>query len=184
MNIAFYLKHFPSTGAPIIGGSAKALHGMAYGLVKNGAKVTILCEGKRRSSVVTDGGYKVECFSNRRKFRTFIVSPELKKFVKENFSSKDSLITIHGIFNPSGYSISRFLRANKIPYILAPQDPYHPTIFKKNRHLKLPYWYLFERRVLRQASSVQVFDKRHAVWLERLGVKTPVIAAPPGFSAN
>lgn len=181
MNIGIYLKHFPPIGGPIIGGTAKAVQGIAAGLAANGEKVTILCEGKIRSSTIMENGYKIECFINP-KYRTFTISDDLKNFVHDNFMSKDSLVIVNGIFNPSVYGVARFLKSNNIPYVLAPHDPYHPAIFKKNRHLKLPYWFLFERKVLNEASSVQVLDTRHAEWLEKLGIKTPVIAAPNGFS--
>jgi glycosyltransferase involved in cell wall biosynthesis len=77
--------------------------------------------------------------------------------------------------------MSRLLKKYGVPYIAFPLDPYHPSIFEKNSHLKWPYWYLLEQHMLRQATAIQVLDISHTQWLRRLGIETPVIAIPCGF---
>lgn len=108
------------------------------------------------------------------------MSVELQQFVCEN--GEGSLFVLNGIFHLATYAMSRLLHRQGIPYILAPHDPYHPTIFTKNAHRKWPYWYLRERRMLREAAAIQVLDIRHRQWLPRLGVDTPVIESTNGYA--
>ena len=91
---------------------------------------------------------------------------------------------LNGIFDPRVYAVARLLKKQGIPYIAAPHDPYHPAIFGTNAHLKWPYWYLVERRMLAGAKAVQVLDERHEHWLRRLGVRVPVIEISNGFMAE
>ncbi len=180
MKLYLYLKQFPPQGDKLNGGMTKAIHGLASGLASCGADVTILCEGVASSSFQAQADYKIECFANdKHKHPSFKIATGLKEYI--NNLSRDSLVILNGIFHCSVYSLSQFLRKKNISYIVAPHDPYHPSIFKNNAHLKLPYWYLLEQRMLKQAKAVQVLDIRHAQWLRRLGVHTPVIATSNGF---
>ncbi|MUG96761.1 glycosyltransferase [Scytonema sp. UIC 10036] len=180
MNIFLYLKHFPPYGDNLNEGTCKAVHGLASGLAACGARVTILCESLEDSSYQAKDGYEILSFANKNSQPSFQISTELKKYICD--SAKDSLVILNGIFHRSVYSFANFLNKYSIPYILAPHDPYHPTIFQKNAHLKLPYWFLFERRILKQAKAIQVLDIRHVEWLRRLKINTPVIEVPNGFS--
>src|SRR5206468_612310 len=58
----------------------------------------------------------------------------------------------------------------------------HPTIFQKNAKMKWPYWYLFERPMLRRALAVQVLDRRHGDLLKDRGVRTPIVEVVNGYS--
>ncbi|MDY6802776.1 MAG: glycosyltransferase [Cyanobacteriota bacterium] len=180
MKIALYLKIFPPRGEPLNRGISKAVDGLAFGLAECGNKVTILCEANKDSSLQTDKGYEIKCFANlSKKWGIFSLASGLKKYLKEN--PKPDLVIISGIFHPSVYALARFLKKLAIPYISWPHDPYHPSIFSKNSHLKWPYWYLLERPMLKQANAVQVLDIRHGEFLRNLGVNTPVIEVPNGF---
>lgn len=188
MNIYLYLKHFLPSGNDLNEGTRKSVHGLASGLVNNGASVTILCEGTRNCVHQSTFGYKIRCFVNSNSgsygsvadSASFTIAPGFEEFFRSR--KDDTLVILNGIFHRSVYSISRLLKKYSIPYIVAPHDPYHPSIFKKNAHLKLPYWYLFEKRVLNQAAAVQVLDKQHGKWLQKLHVQTPVIEVLNGFS--
>jgi glycosyltransferase involved in cell wall biosynthesis len=181
MQVMLYLKHFPPTG-PVNDGTSTAVDGLASGLAENGARVTVLCEGPARKSVRNGRGYDVECFANPKPFRTFALSPELERYVAERTASRRSVCLINGMFNPPVYSMGRCLRRHSVPYVMVPHDPYDPVVFRRNPHLKWPYWYLFERRLLRQARAVQVMDERHGAWLPGLGVDTRVIHAENGIA--
>jgi glycosyltransferase involved in cell wall biosynthesis len=190
MNLYLYLKHFPPYGDDLNEGTRKSVHGLAGGLAACGADVTVICEGTRDSVFQSDAGYTIRCFANPKSKESeaiansasFTISPGLESFVQTQ--KKNSLFILNGIFHKSVYSFSRVLKKHSVPYIVAPHDPYHPFIFKKNAHLKLPYWHLLEKRVLQQAKAVQVLDQRHEEWLRRLGVRTPVIEVPNGFSPS
>lgn len=189
MNVYLYLKMFPplGKGEKMHNGAVKAVHGLASGLVNCGAKVEILCEGSRSedlndSSCQTDAGYTIKWFANSSRHLSFKIATGLQEYIRNEV--KPGLVILNGIFHPSVYGMSRLLKKQSIPYIVAPHDPYHPSIFTKNAHLKWPYWYFLEHRLLKQARAIQVLDSRHAQWLRHLGVATPIVETPNGFSAE
>ncbi|MFZ5512571.1 MAG: glycosyltransferase, partial [Pseudomonadota bacterium] len=99
----------------------------------------------------------------------------------DGLKQRDALVVLNGIFHPSLYSLSRLLSRKDVPFVVAPHGPYHPWLFRKNAHLKWPYWYLIERHLLQRARALQFLDKRQAVWSRRLGIDKPVVEAPNGF---
>ena len=115
----------------------------------------------------------------RRRFPPGGVSDGLKQYLLDR--RRDVLVVLDGVFHPSVYAVSHWLRKNGVPYVAAPHDPYHPSIFRKNAHVKWPYWYLRERPMLRAAAAVQVLDGRHGAFLKRLRVRTEVFETPNGF---
>jgi glycosyltransferase involved in cell wall biosynthesis len=88
------------------------------------------------------------------------------------------------MFHPGAFAMARILHRYGVPYVAVPHDPYDEAVFRRNAYLKWPYWYLFERRLLRRASAVQVLDIRHAEGLRRLGIDVPVIEAPNGVAPD
>lgn len=179
MKLFLYLKHFPPQDGRPNEGASKFLYGLASGLAICGAEVTVLCEGVERISVQTSEGYQIECFANPKSQPSFNLAPALKDYVVTRL--QDSLVILYGMFHLSVYALSRLLRQHQIPYIVSPLDPYHPSIFSKNAHLKWPYWYLLEQKLLKQASAIEVLDIRHTEWLRRLGVQTQTLATPNGY---
>jgi glycosyltransferase involved in cell wall biosynthesis len=182
MQVMLYLKHFPAAGAPVLGGTAIAVAGLASGLCANGARVTVLCEGAERSSVRTEAGYAIECFAARRRYRSF--APELQRYVAERLAANRGLCLLNGMFHPGVYAMGRLLHRHRVPYVVVPHDPYDRAVFRMNAHLKWPYWYLFERGLLRRAKAVQVLDMNHAASLRRLGIDVPVIETPNGVASD
>lgn len=180
MRVALYLKHFPPAGAPLVGGTATAVDGLAAGLAQNGAEALVLCEGAARSSTTVRRGYRIECFRNPAPYANFSVAPELPRFAAEQLRAGSGLCLLNGMFHPSCFALGRALRRHGVPYVAIPHDPYDRWMFRRNPHLKWPYWYLFERRHLRGARAIQILDRRHEEVLRRLGIDTPVIEAPNG----
>jgi glycosyltransferase involved in cell wall biosynthesis len=178
--IYLYLKYFPGTGYPIVGGSCKAVHGLAKGFAACGVKVTVLCEGGGKEHVESYAGYEIHSFPATYSISKFSVSPNLRRFLSEQLANS-ALVILNGNFTPSLFSISNLLRKRDIDYLIAPHGTYHPNIFKRNPHLKWPYWYLFEKTMLNRASAVQILDNRQEIHLRRLGVGTSVICAPNGY---
>lgn len=175
-----YLREFPALGDRIHSGTCKAVHGLAAGLVENGADVTVLCENDLEHACTTPHGYKIRSFRNPPgRFSVLHLSNTLKKFIE---NEPPALTILNGIFHPSVALLSRFLGKRQIPYIVAPHDPYHPSIFSQKAFLKAVFWHFLERRMLRQAQCVQVLDLRHADFLEARGVYTPVIEVQNGYA--
>jgi glycosyltransferase involved in cell wall biosynthesis len=191
LTIYHYLRDFPAEADHLNGGMEKAVAGLAAGLAQvaqthaQPVQSVILCEGPRDADVVRDGNVRVRAFDNRAtQHKRFGIAPSLKRFVADELHAQrsDSLVVLHAIFHPSVHLLSRMFRRLNIPYVAAPHDPYHPSIFSANRTLKLFYWYLMERPMLRGARAVQVLDERHGVYLRQLGIDTPIIEVVNGFS--
>lgn len=182
MQLYFYTRSF-STDRKYINseGTRKALHGLVTGLAECGTEVTVLCEGDVDALWTMAEGYSIRQFQNLQKRNKFKIAASLKQFVQTKLSNKN-LVILSGIFQPNIHSLAVYLSKNGIPYVAWPHDPYNPAIFSKNSHLKLTYWYLFEKEVLKRATATQILDTRHAEYLRNLGIKTPVIAVPNGFA--
>lgn len=181
MRLFVYLQYFPADDESPHLGICKAVHGLAQGFAENGTPVVVLCEGEQDSIRQMAPGYEVRCIAGAPPARLYgSVSSALRSFVIEN--SHDSLYVLNGIFHPGVCALAVLLRQLNIPYIVAPHDPYHPTIFSKNSLLKWPYWFLRERPMLNGALAVQVLDARHGQWLARLGITVPVIETTNGYA--
>ena len=128
-------------------------------------------------------GYEIRVYPANHTHPSFRLSSALVAFLTENVTPTDRVI-LNGIFHRSVYSVSKVLKRQNSPYIVAPHDPYHPAIFQKNKVLKTVYWHLKEARMLRSAAAVQILDMRHAQWLQKRGIDTPTIALPNGFESQ
>jgi glycosyltransferase involved in cell wall biosynthesis len=180
MRLWIFNREFPPTGDKHNTGVIKAVHGLAAGLAEAGQEVTVLCENVEDSVYASPAGYTVRCFANPKHNRPFsTLSSGMKQFIAS--ADYPVVALLNGIFNPSVYRMSRELRKARIPYVVAPHDPYHPEIFRRRRIVKSIYWHLFESKLLRQARCVQVLDQRHEHWLRRLDITTPVIECQNGF---
>jgi len=179
LDVQMYLQHFPPTGEGLNDGTAKAVHGLAGGLVECGARVTVLCEGEADSRVRSPRGYEIACFAASRSTVPGAIGAGLRRHVKS--LPPRTLVVLNGAFHPSVYAMSRLLRKANVPYVAAPHDPYHPAIFAKGPLRKWAYWHAFERPMLRGARAVQVLDARHETFLRQRGVDTTVIATGNGF---
>jgi glycosyltransferase involved in cell wall biosynthesis len=183
MRLFVYLQDFPADGEAANLGICKAVHGLAQGFAESGTPVVVLCEGDQDSVRQLAPGYEVRCIAGAPPARLYgSVSSGLRNFLIEN--SKDALYVLNGIFHPGVCAVASLLRQINVPYIVAPHDPYHPTIFSKNSLLKWPYWYLRERPMLNGAVAVQVLDARHGQWLARLGITVPVIETTNGYAQS
>ena len=177
MQIYLYLRDFPAFDAPPNSGFEKAVSGLAWGFNQCGIKVTILCEGQHDSIYKSRNGYVVRCFA---KASNFVASHSLENFIRNHIVREDVVI-LNGMFNPRVYFISQTLRNYGIPYIFAPHGQYNSTLFAKNPHLKLTYWYLFERPMLQAASIIQTLNPEQVVWLKGAGIQTRIIETTNGF---
>ena len=178
LRVNLYLKHFPPSGGPLVGGTSKAVAGFASGLAKYGTAVTVLCEGPRESTCELE--YVVRSFSEVHTRNPFALSPGLVAFLRA--TAQHSVTVLNGMFHPSVYSLARLLSQMGGAYIVAPHGAYDPLLFRQKPHLKWPYWFCFERPALNGSMAIQVLDRRHSSWLRRLGISTAVIEVPNGLS--
>jgi glycosyltransferase involved in cell wall biosynthesis len=182
VKLYLYLKHFPSRGAPLVGGTVKAVHGLASGLASCGADVTILCEGPDPGGHETEDGYRIRCFKNSVEKPSLRLAPELKCFI--NTKPQADLVILNGSFHPSMYALARLLFKNRIPYVVAPHMAYHPDLFRQRPILKRLYWRGLERRLLVRACAIQLLNAEHGAFLHALGVDNSTLVVANGCFAR
>jgi glycosyltransferase involved in cell wall biosynthesis len=180
MKLHFYLKHFPPTETHFHEGTTQAVHGLATGLVEHGVEVVVLCEGPQPASGRSASGYQIECFPAPHSSPSFRLSPQLVDYVRDRLGADDRVI-LNGSFHPSLSALARLLHRQGVPYVVAPHEVYHPDMFRKNPHIKWPYWWLYEKPLLQKAAAVQMLDARQQDRLVALGIRTPTFALPNGF---
>jgi glycosyltransferase involved in cell wall biosynthesis len=182
MHVYLYLKHFPPHLNPAHDGATKAVHGLALGLVSCGLAVTVLSEGPIAASDARRG-YCHHCFPSPNTHPGLNLSAPLRAFLQQQLTPQDVVI-LNGGYHLSVYALSRWLKRRGQAYLVAPHTTYDPGIFRKKPYLKYPYWYGFERFVLRDAAAIQVLDRRQGYWLRKRGIKTAIIEVPNGFDAE
>lgn len=180
MKVDIFLPHFPPSGGPIAGGTAKATYGLSTALSALGVEVTVLCEGEASGSIRVERGYKIECFQRHATRNPFNIPPALARYFTDPGHRPVTLL--NGIFHPKMYAASRALRRAGKPYVQLPHDPLNDALFVKRAFVKRVYWHAFERRFLSQAVAIQVLDPRHEAFLQACGVSTKVICVPNGYS--
>ena len=179
MHVQLYLPEFPAQGAPLRSGTIRAVHGLASALAKQGVGVTVLCEGRRPGTHSAPEGFEIRCFPGVPGTLRHALSSALSRYIRE--CEDPGVIVLNGIFNPGVLALARACRSRGVAHVVAPHDPYNPAIFAKRRYLKLPYWYVAERPMLRAATAIQVLDLRHAQWLRSAGVETRAFEVPNGY---
>jgi glycosyltransferase involved in cell wall biosynthesis len=180
MKVHLYLKSFPPDGQAK-GGMEKAVAGLAGGIVAAGGQAVVLCEDPQiEQTILSPDGFEIRCFRDTHKPRAIHIAGGLRDYVSSELNS-NSIVVLNAIFHPSVARFAAILRGKRIPYLVAPHDPYHDSIFTKKPHVKWPYWYLIERPMLRGAAAVQVLDERHGQLLRARGVTTPIIEVINGL---
>lgn len=179
MRVAFYLGHYPSPG-----GTTTSVRGLTQALAKAGWQVDILSQGPN-SGTWSDGPVTVRRFlRTRARARVpFLTSRQLLADLRANRAGYD-LIVMNGIFHPDLPPLARAASVGKIPYVVAPHDPYHPSIFRNRRVWKETYWGLVERRLLRGAAAIQLLAATHQEHLLARGVSRPTLVAPNGVDPS
>jgi glycosyltransferase involved in cell wall biosynthesis len=177
--LTIYYKYFPLTDGPFSDGMTKSIHGLARGLIRAGASVTIITESAKPTWRRSQYGYALRGFTVRASGQSFRLGADLEQFLAE--VAPDNLFLLNGIFSPQVFSVGRLLSRRGVPYIVVPHDPYNAAMLRKSALRKYLYWYVFERRLLQSAIAVQVLDARHGLFLKNRGIKTPVIEVQNGF---
>lgn len=174
MRLAFYLGHYPSPG-----GTTTAVQGLTQALARAGHDVAIVCQG-RSEAARSEGLVTILRYARPRPGAPFLVSRRLLAHLA-SANARYDLVVLNGIFHRDLPPIALALRRAKMPYVLAPHDPYHPALFRERRVWKEMYWRLFERPLLCSAAAIQVLATTHRQHLLARGVLRPSIEAPNGI---
>jgi glycosyltransferase involved in cell wall biosynthesis len=181
VNIWMYHRGFAVPGRVDPGGITKAVTGLAGALPGKSASVPVLCEAPESIVTDTEGGYRQRAFPQHARARLRL-SGELRRFIAD--SEPPDLVLLNGIFTANVARLARVLRRRGIPYVHAPHDPYSPAVFARNRHIKIPYWWLIERPLIAGARAVQLLDARQEHWLRTRHLDVSAITVPNGVAAE
>lgn len=89
------------------------------------------------------------------------------------------ILSLHQPYQPANATLAAWARRAGIPYCATPHGALSPGELRERWLLKLPYKYLFERRILNNARFVRAVGDRE--YLEDYGVTAPVLTIPNGF---
>jgi len=179
MKLYLYLRPYPQDGNRLIGGTAKAVNGLAYGLATAGADVSVLCEADDESETKSHLGFRIMAFQQTKSKNPFAISQGLGRFLSLS-ATKPDLVLLNGMFHPPNITVARILRSSRVPYVVITHGVYHKHVFEKRPLVKWPFWHLFERPMIQRASAIQLLDIRHASWLTRLGITRKLLEVPNG----
>lgn len=96
----------------------------------------------------------------------------------------DAVVHIHGGFIPRFYAASRFLRRQRIPYVLTPHGCYNTVAMQKSGLAKRLYVQLFEQRFLADAAVVHCLGKSEVAGLNALGSGAKTALIPYGYATT
>src|SRR2546423_957316 len=132
MKVYHYLRDFTPEAPRYHSGMEKAVSGLAAGIAAAdpSVKSIVLCEGAKAIDLKRPEGFRVICFDNRGlEYRRFAIAPSLKQFIAREMKAGQDLLVLHAIFHTSVALMANQARRAGVPYVVAPHDPYHSTIF-------------------------------------------------------
>ena len=89
------------------------------------------------------------------------------------------ILSLHQPYQPANAALAAWAGRTGTAYCVTPHGALSPGELRERWPLKLPYKYLFERRILNNASFVRAVGDREQ--LEDYGVNVPVLTIPHGF---
>ena len=109
-----------------------------------------------------------------RKFKTVLFQQQKNKQVDATLKSaikalpKETRVHIHGAFILEFYQISRLLLKANIPYTFTPHGSFVEAAMQKNKWVKKVYFELLEKRVIKDASAIQLLGINEFTHLDKL----------------
>ena len=125
---------------------------------------------------------------DERKFETQLFLKSKNPFKLDHLlkkailTKKESVIFhIHGGWIPVFYSLSKFLKKNKIPFVLTPHGAYNSIAMKRSFWLKKIYFQLFEKSLLNNANKIHCIGKSEVDGLKTIFINNKSVLLPYGF---
>jgi glycosyltransferase involved in cell wall biosynthesis len=119
----------------------------------------------------------------RDRGETFKYSRGLGRWLADHARDYD-LIHAHGQWNYPTAAACRAARRARVPYVLRPCGMFSDYSWGKSWLKKRLYWWLTERRNVRQAAAFHVTSPEEQQEVLRLGVRAPVEVIPLGVEAE
>lgn len=114
----------------------------------------VACLDSPDSSWLTGQPVPVHALAHRGGLYSY--SPALVPWLRREAARFDCVI-VHGVWQYASFGTWRALRGGRTPYVIFPHgmlDPWFQRTYPRKHLKKLPYWWLAERQVLRDARLV------------------------------
>lgn len=171
----------------IYGGTSKIVKELAEGLGRFGVSVDVIttnANGLEKLDVplnkwVKEKYYRVKYFSCWHQ-RDFIVSLPLIKWLSVHIVDYD-LVNTNTIFSTVILLVHWVCRWRNISYIMSPHGMLEPWALSYKAWKKRPYYSLFEKPTLQNASAIHVTSSTEASNVKFINLKSPLILIPNGI---
>ena len=165
---------------PSCGGSVKITYNLSKGLAKLGHEVTIVTTDfkfdKEYVKSIEKEGVIVIPFHCVANIESFLISPSIKKWLKENIENFN-IIHMHNFRSYQNKVVYRYAKKYNIPYLLQAHGSVLP-FFEKQR-LKKVYDLIWGYNILKNTSKVIALTKTEAEQYKKMGVNADKIEIVP-----
>jgi len=112
----------------------------------------------------------------------FNISADLEAAIGEQ--ANDVIFHLHGGWIPTFYKVGKTIKENKLTYFLTAHGAYNRIAMKRSFWIKKLYFQLFEKYVIKHASSVHCIGQSEVSGLNGLFSSAKAALLPYGFEAN
>lgn len=147
-----------------LNGINKVVHSLATQQYLNGANVNVWGITPTPNEHTFTRIYKVRFFNS--KFFKMRIDPEFIKAVKK--TSEDTIFHLHGGFIIEFFLIAKLLKRENRNYVITPHGNYMEGAMKKNSFFKRIYFFLFEKKILKDAFFIHCIGAGEIVDLKKI----------------
>ncbi|MBF0358250.1 MAG: glycosyltransferase [Magnetococcales bacterium] len=174
------------------------LRGLCRSLAERGHEVHVYTSNRDGSDLLKvptgkpmeHDGVVVSYFSSPNLLGQYFQSPAMAETVRQNIKQFD-IVHIHTCFTWPAIMASRIAAKAGIPYIFSPQNMLEKSLFSgRNAIIKWLWFYLFGKKILRQASYIHLTSRREDRELAKFYQKSVAIkiiangVSPPDKISN
>jgi len=124
-----------------------------------------------------DRVYTTRLFEKSR--NPFHISSALKQAILEKQHS--SVFHLHGGFIAQMYSVAMWLKRHNVPFVFTPHGSYNTIAMQRSSFRKKLYFSLFEKRLLKAASSIHSLGKSEIAGLQMVYPNNKSVLIPYGY---
>lgn len=174
MNILHVIPYF----TPKRGGDVNVCYNLSKQLVKHSHKVTIVTTDFEFDEEYAKSlnGIQVIPFKCNVNIGLFLISPSMKKWLKENIKNFD-IVHLHDFRSYQNCIVHYYAKNFKIPYVLQAHGSL-PRIIEKQKLKKLYDW-IFGYKLLNEASKVIAVSKAEVEQYKQAGINGDKIVTVP-----
>ncbi len=158
-------------------GVNKVVFQLASKQANSGRNVAVWGITKETTHNYGDRNFSTVLFQANR--NPFLLDENLKKSILEKQGK--AVFHLHGGWIPTYYSISRFMAAHHIPFVLTPHGAYNTVAMKRSKWMKKIYFQLFEKALLNRAQRVHAIGESEVEGLHGIYANNKSFLLPYGF---